>query len=140
MPAGLTLLSVPPAAEEMGLGKTVEVLSLILANRPPASHGVGDKTPLGKIRSGATLVVCAVSLVGQWVDEAKSKLAADSGLRIHMYHGTNRIRDPMRLAKDFDLVVTTYATMASDFGGKKGNNGEGFPPLGDIEWVSACRC
>jgi hypothetical protein len=47
--------------------------------------------------------------------QAKSKLAADSSLRICMYHGTNRERDPRALAK-YDLVVTTYQTLATDFG------------------------
>jgi SWI/SNF-related matrix-associated actin-dependent regulator of chromatin subfamily A3 len=122
----------------MGLGKTVEVLSLILANPPPASYSVGVQTPQGKIRSSATLVVCPVSLVGQWVDEANSKLAVDSSLRIHMYHGSRRIREPTRLANDFDLVVTSYETM--EFDDKKGNSGEGLPPLGAIEWVGACCC
>jgi hypothetical protein len=47
--------------------------------------------------------VCAVSLVGQWVAEAQAKLGGS--LRIHMYHGQNRIRDPGRLATAFDLVT-----------------------------------
>ena len=58
----------------------------------------------------ATLVVCAVSLVGQWLDEAKSKL--DGSLRLYMYHGSGRIRDAARLACDYDLVVTTYQVSA----------------------------
>ena len=54
----------------------------------------------------ATLVICPVSLVGQWLEEAKSKL--DGSLRLYMYHGGNRIRDAKRLATDYDIVVTTY--------------------------------
>jgi hypothetical protein len=42
----------------------------------------------------ATLVVCAVSLVGQWIKEAKSKLRET--LKIHMYHGGSRIKDIKR--------------------------------------------
>ena len=61
---------------------------------------------LGKICYRATLVVCAVSLVGQWMEEAKSKL--NGSLHMYQYHGQGRIRDPKRLAVDFDLVVTTY--------------------------------
>ncbi|PSC76011.1 helicase-like transcription factor isoform B [Micractinium conductrix] len=124
-------------AEEMGLGKTVEVLGLILASpAPPLPPGPrGQKDAEGLIPSRATLVVCAVSLVGQWIAEAQSKLAGNNVLRIHMYHGQGRIRDPVRLAHDFDLVVTTYATLGADFGGKK-NGGANplFPPLGAIKW------
>ena len=54
----------------------------------------------------AMLVVCAVSLVGQWLEEAKSKL--DGSLALYMYHGSSRKRDPAFLATNFDLVVTTY--------------------------------
>jgi SWI/SNF-related matrix-associated actin-dependent regulator of chromatin subfamily A3 len=41
------------------------------------------------IQSRGTLVICKVSLVGQWVTEAKSKLA-DKTLKIVEYHGGNR--------------------------------------------------
>ena len=51
-------------------------------------------------------MICPVSLVGQWLDEAKSKL--DGSLRLYMYHGPRRIKDAARLATDYDLVVTTY--------------------------------
>ena len=54
----------------------------------------------------ATLVICPVSLVGQWLEEAKSKLAGS--LRLYMYHGPRRIKDAARLATDCDNVVTTY--------------------------------
>lgn len=49
-----------------GLGKTVEVLALILSNPPPPSLVAGVTDPQsGFIQSRGTLVVCAVSLVGQ---------------------------------------------------------------------------
>jgi hypothetical protein len=54
---------------------------------------------------------CPVSLVGQWIDEAKSKLS-NPGL-IYSYHGQGRKRDPMVLASN-SIVVTTYETLASD--------------------------
>ncbi len=54
------------AAEEMGLGKTVEVLGLILSNPAPASVVSGCTTEDNElVVTRATLVVCAVSLVGQ---------------------------------------------------------------------------
>jgi SNF2 family DNA or RNA helicase len=45
------------------------------------------------VKSRGTLVVCPVSLVGQWVSEAKSKLTAGVSLKIYEYHGSNRIRN-----------------------------------------------
>ncbi len=50
-----------------------------------------------------------MSLVGQWQAEAQAKTAANC--RIHPYHGQSRIRDPQRLATEFDVVVTTYQTL-----------------------------
>jgi SWI/SNF-related matrix-associated actin-dependent regulator of chromatin subfamily A3 len=79
-------------AEEMGLGKTVEILALVLAMPagPEVVSGVAAETPYGSlVQSRGTLVVCKVSLVGQWVTEAKSKLA-DKTLKIVEYHGSNR--------------------------------------------------
>jgi hypothetical protein len=35
-------------------------------------------------------------------------------LRVHEYHGSNRIRDVTKLS-NFDLVVTTFETLASDW-------------------------
>lgn len=65
----------------------------------------------GSIISRGTLVVCHVSLVGQWIDEAKSKLS-NPGL-VYPYHGQSRKRDAATLAKNA-IVVTTYQTLASD--------------------------
>jgi SNF2 family DNA or RNA helicase len=160
--------------EEMGLGKTVISLGLILA-APQSVAEKADKAAAHAaalaiagssaaaqskvlIPSSATLVVCMVSIVGQcvapfltwyrpagltppvslprfaavrWIEEARAKLAADSELKIHMYHNTNREKDPAKLAK-FDLVVTTYQTLGTDFG--KRNSSGTFPPLGCIDW------
>ena len=59
-------------------------------------------------------MVCAVSLVGQWMEEARSKL--NGSLRMYQYHGQGRNRDVQSLATDYDLVVTTYQVFpAEDF-------------------------
>mmetsp|Transcript_50887 Transcript_50887/g.94823 ORF Transcript_50887/g.94823 Transcript_50887/m.94823 type:complete len:919 (+) Transcript_50887:66-2822(+) len=113
-------------AEDMGMGKTVEVLALILSNPAPSPLPSFPQYP-DAIPTAATLVVCAVSLVGQWIDEANKKLKTP--LRVYMYHGNNRIRDSRRLAQDYDLVVTTYSTLASDSSSR--DVGE---PLQQIVW------
>ena len=60
----------------------------------------------------ATLVICCVSLVGQWIDEASSKLAGTTRGCICQYHGPNRDRDVQRMAANYDVVVGS-ATSAS---------------------------
>ena len=68
------------------------MLALILGNPAPDSVISGTPHPksTGRTTSRATLVVCAVSLVGQWIDEAKSK--SNGSLRVYQYHGPSRIR------------------------------------------------
>ncbi|MCO5556717.1 hypothetical protein L7F22_010268 [Adiantum nelumboides] len=117
--------------EEMGLGKTIEILALILSNPCPLERATAPGCSRG------TLVVCPVSIVGQWANEVKSKLAAN--LSIYMYHGSKRIRDPKKLSK-FDIVITTYATLGSDFSKatQATRHGSGFAeqfcPLLSVNW------
>jgi SWI/SNF-related matrix-associated actin-dependent regulator of chromatin subfamily A3 len=75
-----------------------------------------------------------VSLVGQWISEAKSKLS-DPGL-IYQYHGMGRTRDPLILAKN-SIVVTTYETLSSDHTyhrAKGADPSEYCPPCEHIRW------
>ena len=114
--------------EEMGLGKTIVTLALVLANPQRAPRA----SPL--ISSRATLVICAVSLVGQWATEVKERYTGGS-LSVHIFHGPNRLKDARKLA-DHDLVITTYATLVADYGGKKGaaNLGSLKNPLAAVDW------
>lgn len=59
--------------------------------------------------------MCAVSLVGQWYEEAMDKLGGS--LRIYQYHGGHRSRDIRSLATKYDLIVTTYQVGACNPGG-----------------------
>ena len=108
--------------EEMGMGKTVITAALVLANPAPADRDSQQWADAwapaatgGKTRARGTLVVCPVSLVGQWVQEATEKMEA-AAPRVYRYYGGSRITDPEQL-KDFDIVVTTYAVLASDYAG-----------------------
>ncbi|MFD7653908.1 DEAD/DEAH box helicase [Actinosynnema sp. NPDC059797] len=80
-------------ADDMGLGKTVQLLALEAHNR---RHG--DRPP--------TLLVCPMSVVGNWQREAAR---FTPGLRVRVHHGAGRALDT-----DCDLVVTTYAVVARD--------------------------
>lgn len=88
-------------ADDMGLGKTVQLLALESAHR--AEHP----------DTGPTLLVCPMSLVGNWQREG-AKFAPM--LRVYAHHGPGRLRGKKlqrRLAKT-DLVVTTYTTATRD--------------------------
>jgi superfamily II DNA or RNA helicase len=88
-------------ADDMGLGKTVQLLALEAAHR--AGHPA----------SGPTLLLCPMSLVGNWQREA-ARFAP--GLRVHAHHGPQRLRgeDLTRQLAETDLIVTTYATATRD--------------------------
>jgi len=75
------------------------------APAPAAAAGKGASRTLAAadrlLYSRATLVVCAVSLVGQWADEAARR--TDGSLRILQYHGSGRYRySADKLARDYD--------------------------------------
>ncbi|MEU2101150.1 MULTISPECIES: DEAD/DEAH box helicase [unclassified Nocardia] len=91
-------------ADDMGLGKTVQVLALLVHERETSEP-----------QPGPTLLVCPMSVVGNWQREAE-RFAPD--LRVWVHHGAGR-----RAGAEFDetvaaadLVITTYALLARDAG------------------------
>jgi non-specific serine/threonine protein kinase len=93
-------------ADDMGLGKTVQLLALI-AHDLEAGTGAGAEAP------PPTLLVCPMSLVGNWQREA-AKFTPD--LRVHVHHGKERPQGEefRSVVAASDLVVTTYALLARD--------------------------
>ncbi|MEV6810629.1 SNF2-related protein [Micromonospora sp. NPDC051296] len=85
-------------ADDMGLGKTVQLLALLAADPPEA---------------GPTLLICPMSLVGNWQREA-ARFAP--GLRVHVHHGALRARGEgfVTAVHAADLVLTTYSVAARD--------------------------
>ncbi|MEU7928113.1 DEAD/DEAH box helicase [Micromonospora sp. NPDC049107] len=85
-------------ADDMGLGKTVQLLALLAGDPPDA---------------GPTLLVCPMSLVGNWQREAAK---FTPGLRVHVHHGAERARGAefTTAAHGADLVLTTYSVAARD--------------------------
>lgn len=70
--------------DQMGLGKTVELLALILSNRwsPPAAAAAAaassaEGSPL--LPCGATLVVCPSPIAAQWASEARAERCRSHG-------------------------------------------------------------
>ncbi|NEW41791.1 DEAD/DEAH box helicase [Nocardia cyriacigeorgica] len=93
-------------ADDMGLGKTIQVLAMLLHEREARPSPVGGEP-------GPTLLVCPMSVVGNWQREAE-RFAPD--LRVLVHHGPARAKgDELAAAiADADLVVTTYALMTRD--------------------------
>ncbi|CAH9081361.1 unnamed protein product [Cuscuta epithymum] len=72
------------------------------------------KSVLAKGRAAAgTLVVCPTSVLRQWSEELHNKVASKAKLSVLVYHGSNRTKDALELAK-YDVVVTTYAIVSME--------------------------
>jgi SNF2 family DNA or RNA helicase len=93
-------------ADEQGLGKTLSVIALMLANPPPPVDGKQSKW--------RTLIVCPVSLVGQWKEEIETRIRAPHRPSVYIYHGPKRTRDSEVLAQ-YDVVITTYTTLTNEY-------------------------
>ena len=81
-------------ADEMGLGKTVQIIALL-------QHASG---------TGQCLVVCPASTLANW----KRELARFApSLHTHIHQGPKRYASARQL-QPYDVVLTSYETMASD--------------------------
>jgi SNF2 family DNA or RNA helicase len=79
-------------ADDMGLGKTVQLLALLLHRR-----------------AGPALLICPLSVLGNWQREA-ARFAPS--LKVTVLHGADRPSPDSLL--DADIVLTTYATATRD--------------------------
>ncbi len=91
----------PILADSMGLGKTIQLLALLQRDHE------------AEVEVGPTLLVCPMSLVGNWQREAATFTPE---LRVHVHHGAERARGKAfadSVAKA-ELVITTYTLAARD--------------------------
>ncbi|KAG8951777.1 DNA helicase rad5 [Tulasnella sp. 419] len=143
-------------ADEMGMGKTIQISALIHTNSQPedsdpenvkkpskakqATLGFKNKpsTSTSKGSSSgpaATLIVAPLSLLAQWKAELE-RSSKDECLKIFIYHGTSR-GDVERLVDPtgddpVNVVIISYGTLASEHT-KTLRGGES--PLYEVEWL-----
>jgi len=117
-------------AEEMGLGKTVEVLALVLLNRRKAAAPLGalehqlsethlrddldaedGNKPMPLIWSGATLIITPPSIVHQWVGEIERHTPT---LRVFIYVDDSHTAVEAAALAQYDVVLTTYNMLAKE--------------------------
>ncbi|KAL2244800.1 UNVERIFIED_CONTAM: Helicase-like transcription factor CHR28 [Sesamum indicum] len=67
---------------------------------------------MGRPAAG-TLIVCPTSVLRQWSDELHNKVTSEADLSVLVYHGSNRTKDPLELAR-YDVVITTYAIVSME--------------------------
>ncbi|KAF5712917.1 rad8 Rdh54p [Fusarium mundagurra] len=104
-------------AEEMGLGKTLEILGLILLHQRSRPLIQSDYESQAKLTpSGATLIVTPPSLKDQWASEIARHAP---GLSVKVYEGRKRISeaDEQQATDELaghDIILTTYPVLSSE--------------------------
>ena len=109
-------------ADDMGLGKTAQLLALLVDERARSDHAVTGRDgpdssrPARRARTpklGPTLVLCPMSLVGNWQREA-ARFAPK--LAVYVHHGPERLAGKAftRRAGKVDLVLSTYGLATRD--------------------------
>lgn len=116
-------------AEEMGLGKTIEVLALITINKRDLSKEKDDTflSPInGKWikRVKTNLIVCPESILQQWIDEISIHVnERNKDFRVFHYTGFVKMREKYSFKKseeivqvlsEFDVVICSYSTLSNE--------------------------
>ncbi|KAL2331847.1 hypothetical protein Fmac_019428 [Flemingia macrophylla] len=105
-------------ADEMGMGKTIQAIALVLAKREFEERGsepdqsIPSSSGLLPVIKG-TLVICPVVAVTQWVSEI-DRFTLKGSTKVLIYHGANRWKSGDRFA-DYDFVITTYSVVESEY-------------------------
>ncbi|XP_057750711.1 DNA repair protein RAD16-like isoform X1 [Arachis stenosperma] len=107
-------------ADEMGMGKTIQAITLVLAKRQfqhiiceqdePAPVA-GSSRVLPAIKG--TLVICPVVAVTQWVNEI-DRFTLKGSTKVLVYHGARRGKNVEQLS-EYDFVITTYSIVESEY-------------------------
>ncbi|KAG9530861.1 hypothetical protein KCU93_g2213, partial [Aureobasidium melanogenum] len=122
-------------ADQMGLGKTLSILSLICATLKEArAFGAGKMDDSDRVnenivrRSGGTLLLCPKSVISNWQEQIGQHLDK-AKVKYYMYHGNKREQDLDILAQ-YDIVVTSYSIAASEHMSSSKN----YSALSEIAW------
>lgn len=103
-------------AEEMGLGKTVEMIGLMCLHRQ-APLSVTDQSSTGLPRTPATLVITPPVLSQQWKQEMETlapalKVCVYDGLKVEAHKADHE--ELLRRFLTHDVVLTTFPVLAKE--------------------------
>lgn len=126
-------------ADMMGLGKTLSILSLIISTLDESKEWAKKSPPPPKDEGSVvlqkncktTLLISPLSTISNWEEQIAQHIRPAT-LKFHIYHGPSRTKDLKKLA-EFDLVITTYGSVASEFN-KRQKGGKGDHPLEALHW------
>ena len=95
-------------ADDMGVGKTLQTIALILANPPPQ---IEKSVMKGAFKT--TLVVAPVSVIVAWQEQIQQHVQ-DGALRVATYQGPNR-KDILQRLDEIDILIVSYNTLQTDY-------------------------
>lgn len=98
-------------ADDMGLGKTIQVISLIMADR-----ALGRRA---KDTCNATLILAPISVMSNWSTQMEKHIKQGHALRVMFYHGTRRQPITSKQIENYDVVITTYDSVSSEWHSQK---------------------
>ncbi|RVW38859.1 ATP-dependent helicase rhp16 [Vitis vinifera] len=107
-------------ADEMGMGKTIQAIALVLSKREISQkicepkvvlRAPGSSMDLPKIKG--TLVICPVVAVLQWVNEI-GRFTVKGSTKVLVYHGANRGKSIGKFS-EYDFVITTYSIVEAEY-------------------------
>jgi SWI/SNF-related matrix-associated actin-dependent regulator of chromatin subfamily A3 len=98
-------------ADDMGLGKTIQTISLIMADR-----ALGRCAPDA---ANVTLILAPVSVMSNWSTQMKQHIDPEHALRIMFWHGQRKEPITPKQIKNFDIVISTYESVSSDWYSQK---------------------
>lgn len=92
-------------------------------NKATKFSGIDKLKQTKMLVNGGNLIICPMTLLGQW--KAELEIHAQPGsLSVYVHYGQSRVKDANFLAQS-NVVITTYGVLASDFSaeGAVGNGG-----------------
>ncbi|NXI61513.1 HLTF factor, partial [Anseranas semipalmata] len=117
--------------EDTGLA-SVHLSSSTCLKRQTKRKGTASIPSVEKKRSenspGATLIVCPLSVLSNWIDQFEQHINQDFQVNIYVYYGSDRSKDPTVLSEQH-IVLTTYNILATDYGVG------GDSPLHKVKWL-----
>ncbi|KAH8739192.1 Swi2/Snf2 ATpase [Cryptosporidium ryanae] len=107
-------------ADEMGMGKTIQTISLFLEHDVPPITDEKSSNENEKELTGKNLVIAPVAAVLQWKQEIE-RFTKPGSLKVHVYHGSNRNKSKNNNQEygvdidQADVVITTYPTLEAEY-------------------------
>ena len=98
-----TLASGGILSDDMGMGKTLEMIALMVADSKVSS------------KSKTTLIVAPVGVMSNWSGQIAHHIKPDHALRVLTYHGNNKRLMTRSDFAEYDVVITSYGTLATEY-------------------------